>query len=1165
MTVVPIVLPDPVFLDRSEEYDGESLIPAERVSESEVADVYGEGVDSEIDDEIDAVEEIYAADPEDRGILQLAAQISGITEETAADASCAVLNEEILESEEEKIIEDNGISGDVSDDRQNALPTPFIPADTRREASAWLSSFVLSGIRDGAGDFDDETNLCGLDADESNGVIRTNDDLTYVLSYSTALGDHDLYRTISGTRLYLEYDLPLSASEAEFNLSAMPWLQGDGEDGKAVITDMGDYQRLVGYRELPDRTYSGGSYDVPGAGTVNCVIHIKNTDSGKRITPEFKAWIERKSDNTFAEAGEMFLCADTGPLDPTVQVSVGPFLTIDFAKHGNIPEVVYGVDKDADLLDAKNGEIIQLSGSTRAFYFVIRCGKENGSSKGVDYIDPSVPLHVEFSVSCGVDVETKTTEVGLYNVRTLGMQSGDGHVSGVFRNEDPMTPIVPGRGIIEKSSVTMKNMRIGFDISGITGYSPGSVVSEGVVSFIQEEENAGSGEEKPIYWTKLKAEKLEAACLYSGNGEAVQFPVNAAWTIENQMERSGAFDSHLWLTSSRGLNYKITSSSKSTDAAIGYGKGFNIYQNVTSTPGSEKELEKARDYFILWDNRKVMMRKGAESGNRTALESTAVYRFITKADGTLWTGDDELLSVDFTSSDVYSVLRFWPDYDAAVGFLKKLHPGEEDVCGYICGVVCESHSITEQKVGAPYYQRVGVQMKVKLIPENIRTTAIFVQSIRTYGQAVNTSYSSATGIGENPENLKKITVRNWNLSPMRYEKTRWDENGTVEEESLTALNTLHKGSTLYIEPYLLTIQEAFEDGCEAKTFEISDTPEAELVIKPGFADGPEVAEASLTVEIPHLFDREGNAVCSREELYALGKDGRLLLEAGKTYSLQQLDEGVPGEFTVLCSGEGYKVSYRGVSTGYEIPGLILKGIFDRETIANGTEVTHCSVISGDGTCEAPAAENGHLASAAFTFTAIGGVVLRECVDRAEAENGQELVYTITFFNDSGEAHLLDLTDLFPKNDDADADDVPLHTDVKEVNTEIATKLRTGAKLIYKEGSGVWKADAGSTIGLSSDDAGIYASGTVKAGETVTVSYALIVDGAAAGDLIRNSCLQRDAVGKVYSNRVETVITKGPDLTLSSTLNAGGAGTVRLYMSAFFMSVIGTAAVLAKFL
>ena len=83
----------------------------------------------------------------------------------------------------------------------------------------------------------------------------------------------------------------LRPSEAEFNIRAMPWLKGDGDGGAPVLTYLLEdgsvservqsdseaaAQRLVGYRELPDREDPfSGAYDVPGAGTLNCIISIK--------------------------------------------------------------------------------------------------------------------------------------------------------------------------------------------------------------------------------------------------------------------------------------------------------------------------------------------------------------------------------------------------------------------------------------------------------------------------------------------------------------------------------------------------------------------------------------------------------------------------------------------------------------------------------------------------------------------------------------------------------------------------------------------------------------------------------------------------------------------------------------------------------------------------
>ena len=1274
--------------EASSAYTGETLVPALRADAEDMNRIEGQGVDPGIDHEVDAVAEIRKIHPEDDGLLQMAAEESGKTAEAMADAAAALREGAILEENVEEAVENAGAS-DPSSDRQNGLSLEYEPAADRDSAMAYLSSFVLSKVRDGSGDFDETTDLNGNDSGGGNGVIRTYDDLTYIYSYSTALGDRCMYNTVRGTRLYLEYVLPFGDTQAEFNLEAMPWLKGDGEGGKPVITVLPDGagQRLVGYRDLPDRyTEEGMAYDVPGAGTVNCVVKVKALSSGTEIRVESRAWLA-KPDNSAAAEDDLTLAADVSGTDPAVRVSVGPYLRLSIEKSSLVTQVGHGIPDDAKLMRLSDGGETTLSGSSRVFYFCIQCGKKNGSIKGVDPLDGSRRIHVEVTPDYGVN-KNAATDLAFYDVRTLSMVTEEGCVRGVFHSEDTKTPIdgMPEEsfGEIPENSVSVKNRRIAFDIEGYSHTEPGEIISHGTVTFIQREDESDA-RDKPVYWASLESADLKATPLLTPGGE-MTYPTDSLFRISNQTDPSGNWDSHMILCSEKGLNYPVSSSNMATDGAIGYGMNFNCYLSVSFFPSSESEFEKSRDYFILWDNRKVALRRGADSAVLTALDQGAAYRFLTKADGSCWSGNEEMLSIDFTSSSIYDTLRVWPDYERAESFLAGIHPGEEDVGRYICGVICEAHEIPDQKIGRQYYQRICLAMKVLPVPENIGTTAMFLQAARTYLRQVATSYSAEDGHGENPENPGRFKLRNWNLSPMTYDPTIW-ENGALLPSSLTADNTLHKGTTLYIMPYALNVAEQYEDESETKTFDLSKTEDIRIRIMPRFEGETDVRGASAELKIGDIRDDSGNVIAGNARLYAIRKDGKkILLEKDTSYLVSDFVPGGEGSFsyteknladlydggtfyirkagdlsqyldisstsastpvrmrsvesetakwvfirkgsgayqiknastgyylmdrtpeviqssnsasdkipfrtwrlrenedgsvTLFSGGSGNRISSFGSSvsmesrdasgqsfkltpaeppkeeTGYyvtfsdllsskEMPVFLFEETLEKPMITGETTASHQTVIAGDALTEKASKVNGHLASVSLAFTEIMANTIRETVDKASVMPGEELTYTIVYSNQYDSDHVVDLTDILPKNADDGLEDVSPHSDDADVKDDLSTHIAGTAVPVYVKDSVTASADKGSAVSADFEEDRLRIRGTLKSGETLTVTYKVSTKGLGNGDVIRNSCMQDDPFGRIWSNRVETVIGHDPRYDVHLTLMTGGFGTNSLY-------------------
>ena len=59
------------------------------------------------------------------------------------------------------------------------------------------------------------------------------------------------------------------------------------------------------------------------------------------------------------------------------------------------------------------------------------------------------------------------------------------------------------------------------------------------------------------------------------------------------------------------------------------------------------------------------------------------------------------------------------------------------------------------------------------------------------------------------------------MHPVQYRYAGRVQNECLCINNLTKMNTLHKGTTLYIMPHVLKVSECFENELEAITFDLS--------------------------------------------------------------------------------------------------------------------------------------------------------------------------------------------------------------------------------------------------------------------------------------------------------------------------------------------------------
>ena len=167
-----------------------------------------------------------------------------------------------------------------------ALILPAVTASSKplKGDDAYVTEFSVTEITDGTTPFDGNDNA-GNDSDVKNGIVRTFDTVTYTINVAYDAYDGSAF---TDARVWLEFELPVDKSQAEFNLAAMGWLENPDVKTYTRIIDGVEtkYQVLTGYKHL---FTNDNSNVVPGNFSNVVTVNIKMMKNRDTIAPIFSA------------------------------------------------------------------------------------------------------------------------------------------------------------------------------------------------------------------------------------------------------------------------------------------------------------------------------------------------------------------------------------------------------------------------------------------------------------------------------------------------------------------------------------------------------------------------------------------------------------------------------------------------------------------------------------------------------------------------------------------------------------------------------------------------------------------------------------------------------------------------------------------------------------
>ena len=1057
---------------------------------------------------------ILSEDEARRGLAMLIESEAGVDPEIDADVNAAEVIAEVNANDKGLLqASENAIS-----DHQTGSTVDYAPG------AAEVSAFVIAKKYDGNGDFDETTDDAGNDSSDMNGIVRTNDSVTYTLAYSAALSDGYRWNTLRNAGMYVRYVLPVSSDQAVFDTKAMStWLHDP------VISEEEGRQVLTGWRAIPDNSEG---YGIPGAGTVNCIINILDMDSGAVLRPEFYAWMDN-GDNSVLP-GNAVLCTEDYGITADCTVTCGPYAYVEYVRLGMNDKVdgeyTYG---SCDYADGSNPSF---PGRIKTFEYSVIWGKRNGQIKGCVPFSDDMEITWDMDLLSWTDLSGTVSRAGIRGIRAYGEDPfwyrdpfneaekwvpenmedlGFGNVSITGYNG------ISGSGQDLKGSYTMSLS--GCDADRILSDGYPYVVSSGLINVWQEQqqmkvENQSGG----TYNATLSTSTLTVK---NGSGRITHLDQEASALVSNMLSFGSTayrfFSPCADVVSgeSHSPGEYLASTYTSVDGRIGYGEDFWAGINYSALAGTSQTflMQRGANIFLLFDNRYFSLgqtvlddnevqvrcsRSFSGSSDSESLSPSVRYLYITKADGSLWADEEEMQSLDLHSAEAF---RYFFDYSDI--------PSDWTVCG----VCAEMRDLDYTESGYWY----GESMRLRLSQKDtvaVNTSYMYTGAFESSPDegVSGESYLSSQVIGGVYSQPHMYTGgMAVQTADRAYEKAEYDE-GIMREFSGNLPNSYSFGNTVLVVGPRYSISKKFAiSGAESENYIPADgQTRAVFLLEPKITGTISASGLSALIRDPGVEGLSLAAVyiggnftpgdayggLGGEEEDFTGKK----MTGGEEFPLSEVVEDAPGAVLFEENEGGFTVRFTGFESARGLPRLY--AVYD---LAGGEHksdyvLTNTASISGDW--RSPE-EDGKTASASLRVTDITAVQIKKTVDRKIIYDPEKelLTWEILAENDSSTDMKFYLYDHLPEAGDA------CGTEMADLITYELTEMKTKNVAdpvfsVKKRGEGKTYEDYSS--GNVKDVAETGLRGVIPAGRTASWKICVKTNGGAKGDWIRNRAIMQ---------------------------------------------------------
>ncbi len=245
---------------------------------------------------------------------------------------------------------------------------------------SYVSAMRIKEVVDGLAPFDNNDEA-GNDSNNSNGIVRSFDNINYTLEYVTELKDNT---PIEEANLIVEFTLPCPKDIATFDMNTMHWIIDP------VITEENGVQKLTGKRLLQN---TSGSTAIPGQGILSTGIKVQAAPNGTIIQPSFKLWMEGNLNNEIktVQADKIKISAA-----PKIDIELKPGSYTNCLGYFNFDKGTYSEQK---IENSKYGRMQAYGIGLRLYNDSIEKGM-----KGIEIPSGPIEFDLDFSESLSVNI-----------------------------------------------------------------------------------------------------------------------------------------------------------------------------------------------------------------------------------------------------------------------------------------------------------------------------------------------------------------------------------------------------------------------------------------------------------------------------------------------------------------------------------------------------------------------------------------------------------------------------------------------------------------------------------------------------------------------------------------------------------------------------------------
>lgn len=917
-------------------------------------------------------------------------------------------------------------------------PTGYI--ESLDDDDEYIEMFKVLEQADGTEPYDSSDGL-GYDANDHNGIVRTNDAIDYTLQLTSAPYTEGAY--YRNGYIGFKFVLPggIKPEEAEFSVEDMSWMvSGTGKYydyvKKMETIDGQQCQVLYAYMKLSSDTSGTPNMFPCIKQTANVRVKVGNMENGATVQPKFYCWMDHNTtDGICKQHGRNEVMEATAN---AVKVTARPAYDVNIGYYSRNTTYMT-LDFDKGTTDAPNygkGKVSAAWFPTATGISMRNVGNSHNGLRGIEYPDGTITFDLKMSPYYYSETLGKRVADDLSGLMTPIVYWGDNHKNGAGSNYG-RTNYAGAYGIVPYGKGN--NYRSCYDGGNV------SVEQEGNILHVTVKDYKFDGKHFP-YAQDWNVPTASVYYDYHNYGLGGQY-TNTGFFSTQEYSIGVAFDYDAIIdkygTGSAGLDIKVENvsikgrSGNQTDEVITsnnvtspsipvrpngvydnrlFYEGWNQTNDFSNRFSASKMACSGEDvllwggvavhnftkaYIFGWD---TLLKFDAKAFTPTG--GTAAYRnnypnhilFAAKPSGTDWSSEEE------KNNATISDMKYYKTYDdlkkdgkVCVGFLVTARA--QDTRNYI-----ESEHICS-----------GIRANVSSDPAIANKAYSIVETTNFY------CYEE----GKQPDNLpfydeyyfdgKSLAEPTRANFKFNYVAPRWDENGHYLGGGNHAMDT---GDTMYIQPYSTVITKKVEQTVdnEQKTLFNLDNGEkiVDFVLQPAIKTAIKSdAKTTLTIvdTLPAGLKYSNDSVLGGTYQKGATDASHGTIKDGVAIEPKAVVENANGTTTITWE-------LADVSISSPVPAIHYSAAIDIDKAQNNQVYKNVATISGTGDHSVQSEYNQNLSSVSIKVIKLFGFSISKIAQKEIYEIPEDISWDIAYNNHSknAEPNVL-MMDIMPYNGD----------------------------------------------------------------------------------------------------------------------------------------------------